>query len=357
MNTVRSRTLPHQATTSAAPSTSTNPNAVTRGGGPRKPFPFYGNANKQQHSLRNTSASLPSLTSMMNLRGVVILSFTVMIVVYCTGYLTGFYSDDIHGKVLSTAELQQQQQQALADQNQSPPRLMNPEKKHFLPKTTTGLSGERAEGGGGASLPEPPNNLRQAPQPQDALQQQQQKQKQPTQGSVTTVGYAVTITGCGSDPITEGAAVLQRSIHLASIHGPLGGRYDYKMYAIYHTDGTECAMPLADLGYEMLQRDTPVLVADIQGDFLRENIESNGCCGEKELIKLEAYTLIQHPIVVHLDLDVLILKPLDALFDWMMFDANNQDGMDTYDTSTVPIMWPQEDRPHQVNAFFTRDCK
>jgi hypothetical protein len=346
-----------------------NTNGVpTRGGGQRKPFPFYGNASnnnnkQQQHSLRNaTSAlSLSSLTLILmnNRRGAVLLTVTLMIVVYLMEYQAVFHHpqnhDSIDGKMLSAAELQQQQQQqpALPDQKQSPPRLMNPERKHLLPKKNA--NGSSGEGGGGVKSPQlqQPNNLRQAPK-ENALQQQQQ---QPPQDVVTTIGYAVTITGCGSDPITEGAAVLQRSIHLASRHGPLGGRYDYKLYAIYHTDGEACALPLADLGYELLQRDTPVLVADIQGEYLRENIEKNGCCGEKELIKLEAYTLIQHPIVVHLDLDVLILKPLDALFDWMMFDTNNQDGMDTYDTSHVPIMWPQEDRPHQVNAFFTRDCK
>jgi hypothetical protein len=167
-----------------------------------------------------------------------------------------------------------------------------------------------------------------------------------------TIGYAVTITGCGSDPITEGAAVLKHSIHLASSQGNLGGRYNYKMYAIYHPDGKECAEPLADLGYELLERFTPVAVKDIQGDFLREHIHSNGCCGEKELVKLEAYTLIQHPVIVHMDLDTLILKPLDAIFDWMLFQGAPADA----DTSNVPIMWPEMERPSQVNAFFTRDC-
>lgn len=170
-----------------------------------------------------------------------------------------------------------------------------------------------------------------------------------------TIGFAVTVTGCGADPITEGAAVLKHAIHLASVHGDLGGRYDYKMYAIYHPDGDRCAAPLKDLGYELIRRETPVAVKDIEGDFLRQNIEKNGCCGEKELVKLEAYTLVQHPIVVHLDLDVLILKPLDALFDWMLVDQ--EDLKAEYDTEGVPIMWPEMEKPTKVNAYFTRDCK
>ena len=38
------------------------------------------------------------------------------------------------------------------------------------------------------------------------------------------IGYAVSVTGCGSDPLEEGAAVLKHSIHLTSIHGTKGGR-------------------------------------------------------------------------------------------------------------------------------------
>ena len=80
--------------------------------------------------------------------------------------------------------------------------------------------------------------------------------------------------------------------------------------------------------------------------------ESNGCCGEKELVKLEAYTLTEHPVVVHLDLDVVVLKPMDALFDMMLAKSP-----DDWDTINVPIMWPEKRLPEQVNAFFTRDCK
>jgi hypothetical protein len=189
----------------------------------------------------------------------------------------------------------------------------------------------------------------------NALQQQHKPPERKVQISDITIGYAVTITGCGSDPISEGAAVLKHAIHLVSSQGNKGGRYNYKMYAIYHPDGEACALPLQDLGYTLLKRDTPVAVKDIQGDYLREKIEKNGCCGEKELVKLEAYTLIQHPIVVHLDLDVLILKPMDALFDWMLVDP--QQLLVHYDTTGIPIMWPKLEEPPKPNAFFTRDCK
>jgi len=167
----------------------------------------------------------------------------------------------------------------------------------------------------------------------------------------TTIGFAVTITGCGKDPITEGAAVLKHSVHLASMHGNLGGKYDYKMYAIYHPSGLECAKTLESLGYTLVERETPVAVKDIEGEYLRSKIEKNGCCGEKELVKLEAYTLTQHPVVVHLDLDTLILQPLDGLFDWMI--AGDQ--ARSFDSSDITLQWPEDDVPQKINAFFTRD--
>lgn len=169
----------------------------------------------------------------------------------------------------------------------------------------------------------------------------------------TTIGFAVTITGCGKDPITEGAAVLKHSIHLASVHGNLGGKYDYKMYAIYHPSGIKCAKTLESLGYTLVERETPVAVKDIEGDYLRSKIEKNGCCGEKELVKLEAYTLTQHLVVVHLDLDTLILQPLDGVFDWML--AGNQ--AQSFDASNIAQQWPNDEIPKKINAFFTRDCK
>ena len=93
----------------------------------------------------------------------------------------------------------------------------------------------------------------------------------------TTIAYAVSVTGCGTDPLSEGAAVLAHSIHQASVRQKgSNARYDYKMYAIVHPDGMKCGSQLAELGYTVLQRETPVAVKDIEGEFLRTHIEANG---------------------------------------------------------------------------------
>jgi hypothetical protein len=162
---------------------------------------------------------------------------------------------------------------------------------------------------------------------------------------IATVAYAVSVTGCGSDPVTEGGAVLKHSIHRVSSRAGKS-KYDYQMFVIYHPSAEACAKPLEELGYRLLKRDVFLKVEEIQGDFLRERIRRNGCCGEKELIKLEAYTLTDYPIFVHLDLDVLVLKPMDDIFD-MMLDPNA--------APSSAIMWPDKPLPLTINAFFTSD--
>jgi len=161
-----------------------------------------------------------------------------------------------------------------------------------------------------------------------------------------TIAYAVSVTGCGEMPVTEGAAVLKHSIHRASRHGHLGGKYDYHMYAIYHPVAEACAISLSKLGYRLLRRDVLVNVSDIRGDILRSRIqrEETGVSAEKELIKLEAYTLTDYPIVVHLDLDSLVLKPMDDVFD-MMLGKKPSDAR----------MWKDKEIPEQVNAMYTYD--
>jgi hypothetical protein len=163
------------------------------------------------------------------------------------------------------------------------------------------------------------------------------------------VAYAISLTSCSETPtFIDGAAVLAHSIHLSSSRNPRSGSsYDYKMYAIVHNDAKACVSSLEKLGYSVLLVDIPVPIKDIEGDYLRENVHRNGCCGELEFIKLWAYTLTDHHFVVHLDLDTMVLQPLDELFD--AANIGNTENIDA-------VMWPNEhhtDSP--IDAYFTRD--
>lgn len=161
-----------------------------------------------------------------------------------------------------------------------------------------------------------------------------------------TIAFATTITSCKYNYLRDGAAVLEYSIRRASVHGHLGGRYDYAMFAFYHPSAEECVVQLKEFGYTLLRREVLVNVSDIEGDYLREGIEKNGCCGEKELLKLESFTLTKYPIVVHFDLDCMVLKPMDELFDLMLHGTR---------PSHDALAWKNQTMPPTVNALFTFD--
>jgi hypothetical protein len=157
--------------------------------------------------------------------------------------------------------------------------------------------------------------------------------------------------------------VLKHSIHLSSIRNPRSdSHYDYHVYAFVHPEASLCSLPLQQLGYDVQARDTPVNVSHINKNstrFVQRLTNPNsGCCAEKEFLKLYAYTLTDYPVVVHLDIDTVILKPLDALFDVMLLPPNA--------TKYLPrsaAMWSTTTTnlsnatvvTHPINSFFTRD--
>uniref|UniRef100_A0A7S2YJE8 Nucleotide-diphospho-sugar transferase domain-containing protein n=1 Tax=Entomoneis paludosa TaxID=265537 RepID=A0A7S2YJE8_9STRA len=214
----------------------------------------------------------------------------------------------------------------------------------------TDYHGELSASGSNALVTKP--NIRQAVAARSAIDQQDERAK-------TKIAYVISLTSCGaaynqttSDPnakvfmVAEGAAVLAHSIHRASVHGELGGRYDYELVALHHPDATPCLGVLEQLGYRLIERKVFVSVEEIEGDYLREKIRSSGCCGDAELIKFEAYTLMEYPLALILDLDCLIMRPLDHLFDLMLHGI-------------VPprehLMWPDQPLPSEINFIYTQD--
>ncbi|KAL7496704.1 hypothetical protein ACHAWT_004870 [Skeletonema menzelii] len=213
-------------------------------------------------------------------------------------------------------------------------------------------------------------------------QQQQQQQQQPK--AKATIAYAVSLTSCGSsanrndnvangghssDPsFSEGAAVLAHSIHLSSIRNfaQSGSYYDYKLIVFVHPNARACSDIFEELGYEIQIRDTPFKVADIKSEWLQEHIVKSGCCGEKEYLKLYSYVQFDYPIVIHLDLDSLILKPMDDLFDVMLAEkskgvnAKEGGGKEEEDVEStrkrIAVMHDDPLPPSgSIDAYFTRD--
>jgi hypothetical protein len=91
------------------------------------------------------------------------------------------------------------------------------------------------------------------------------------QSGVLTVGVAVTVTGCDASFPIDGAAVLKYSFLRHSSE-----RYRYQFYAIYHPMAAKCVKTLEDVGYVLLERETPVNISAIEGEYLRGRIAKSG---------------------------------------------------------------------------------
>ena len=198
-----------------------------------------------------------------------------------------------------------------------------------------------------------------------SFQQQQQstnKNKKQHQEPVAVVAHVVSLIKCTKQASVTGfldaAAVLRHSIHKQSIHdSSSNSKYSYQMYAIVHKSCSEHANVLQQLGYKILVKPSPVLVKEITPGWYHDHVEGENCCGSAEFIKLYAYTLTDHPIVVHWDMDVAILQPLDDLYDSMLYDKSTPEGQQARQNLLTQnqLQHPHQTLPDSIDAFFTRD--
>ena len=173
-----------------------------------------------------------------------------------------------------------------------------------------------------------------------------------------TVAYAISLIKCGdfqtpSAGLTDASLVLRHSIHQISRRNPeSGSKYDYKMYAIVHRDAEKCSQMLKDTGFEVVVVDPPIMQSEIEGEHLRKNIHREWCCGSDEFIKLFAYALPEE-IVVHVDIDFAFYKPMDDLFDAILYDKDSPEGKAARER--IERETPTDTWPDKIGAFWTRD--
>jgi hypothetical protein len=129
------------------------------------------------------------------------------------------------------------------------------------------------------------------------------------------------------------------------------------MVALVHSQCAQHGPVLERLGYQVFIKDSPLPLDHVKGDWYRTHVESENCCGFDEFIKLYAYTLTQYPVFVHLDMDAILLQPLDVLFDAILLSTNSPGGeaarhqIQTYELEYKSDVLPQG----SIDAFFTRD--
>lgn len=180
------------------------------------------------------------------------------------------------------------------------------------------------------------------------------------------VAYIVTFTDVRSSALIDAAAVLKRSIELNSLPLNTNARYRADYFALLSSDLMPGAVTfvekLVKIGYEVEIKPLPVDpddIHDLKDSNLKQEIRQNGCCGHKELMKLYSLTFTNHAVAVHLDLDTLLLQPLDDLFDVIQYPPLHPKGVNARETiaeSIAPTHSPDISVTNAtVNAFFTKD--
>jgi hypothetical protein len=173
----------------------------------------------------------------------------------------------------------------------------------------------------------------------------------------TKIAYAITISKCESlaNNVLQSAPLLAHHVRAMSIQKTNRTKYDYQLYAFASRTqvNASCVTLLERMGYTVLLLDIPVHVTNISNEFYKGLLETNGCCGAHEFLKLYAYTLTKYPVVIHLDVDTMILQPLEDLIDYFVFGKPEKN----IALSKLQVMRPTRDTNNNTNfqAMFTRD--
>jgi hypothetical protein len=179
-----------------------------------------------------------------------------------------------------------------------------------------------------------------------------------------SIAFTITITSCPPNATyvtIDGPAVLSHSIHLLHSnlnHSKSSNYRNYSLYAIIHPDAEACTRHLPKFGYKRLIRYLPFKIRKIKSLEYRRFIELNGCCGSREFLKLWAYTLVQHNVVVQLDVDGFLNLPLDPLLDVMLKQKYfSSSDIDTSEKFLEPRfrLHPWFEKLSGIDFAFTRD--
>jgi hypothetical protein len=176
------------------------------------------------------------------------------------------------------------------------------------------------------------------------------------QQPIIKIAYAITISKCESLQNNALQAAPLMAHHVRAMSHRRGSsssnvsKYDHHLYAFASKTQVEsvCVDMLERFGYTVLLLDIPISEERITNQFYKERLSSNGCCGAHEFLKLHAYTLTNYPVVIHLDLDTMLLQPLEDVIDFFIHPADET-------LAKLQIMRPPGGSAGTIQAMFTRD--
>jgi hypothetical protein len=151
------------------------------------------------------------------------------------------------------------------------------------------------------------------------------------------VAYVISITSCAE--VLDGAAVLVESIR--STQEP-----PFDLIAIVNQESTTCRRELQLLGYKVQVKTLPFSVENLTSS--KNIVEGEGCCGVEEFLKLYAFNMVEYKVVIHLDVDVIVMKSLAPLID-VLIRRNAQ-----VDLRTIPS---SQQVSADVDFLFVREYK
>ena len=182
---------------------------------------------------------------------------------------------------------------------------------------------------------------------------------------VPSIGYAITITSCGpyNDTMLHAATAVARMVQNISAR-PDNDFPNYRLHAFCDPIGVSvgCQTILKRLNYTVWTLPNPVneTLVQEQSERYYKYANTNGCCGLSEFLKLYAYTLTKHDAVVHLDVDVVLIKPMNDVFQVLIHQ--DQEAYRRLDRiSPPPRRGPDEEQGHDdtplssIQAFITKD--
>lgn len=150
--------------------------------------------------------------------------------------------------------------------------------------------------------------------------------------NLTTIAYAISLRQCREDYRIDAAVVLQHSIH--GIHQK-SKTYNYQMVVLVPAI-TACSQLLERVGYQTI---------------VVEPISKNTT---EDILPWHSYRLTNYPVVVHIDVNVAFVNPLDQLYDSMLLKGRSDTPVSIEnnarrDNETTPKA------PSNIGAYYTRD--
>lgn len=134
---------------------------------------------------------------------------------------------------------------------------------------------------------------------------------QGTNQNILNVAIAIPLT---KDPGTK-AGFLDSITALSVSIDEAQSRHSITKVALVHESVIECLPMLWHFGFEVISKDIPINIDEIQNAHYVEQLLNSGCCGPSELLKLHIWTWTQYDYVIMMDADMHFHQNFDHLFD------------------------------------------